>query len=190
MASGQRGANGQPGGNAASDGGAPGIGTSRAPCGGVQSGHRAEQPCGVGHSAVAVQLVDRRDLDGPSGVHHQCAVGELGDHPEVVGDDQHAGAGDVARGLEHVEDLRLHGDIQRGGGLVADQQIGIVGDRDRDDHALPLATGQFMREGPGPPLGLGDADQFEQFDRACPGGPPLMSRWWISMASAIWSPTV
>ena len=41
MASGQRGANGQPGGKAASDGGAPGIGTSRAPCG-VQPGRRAE----------------------------------------------------------------------------------------------------------------------------------------------------
>ena len=67
---------------------------------------------------------------------------------------------------EHVEDLRLHGDVQRGGRLVADQQVGVVGDGDRDDHALAFAAGQFVRERPGPPLRLGDADQFEQFDRA------------------------
>ena len=114
---------------------------------------------------------DGCDLYGPPCVHHQRAVGEFGDHTEVVGDDQHAGAGHVARGLEHVEDLRLHGDVQRGGGFVADQQVGVVGDRDRDDHALPLAAGQFVRERPGAALGLGDADQFEQLDGARPGGP-------------------
>ena len=74
--------------------------------------------------------------------------------------------------LQHVEDLRLHGDVQRGGRLVADQQIGVVGDRDRDDHALAFAAGQLVRERLGPPLGLGDADEFEQFDRAGPGRAP------------------
>ena len=138
---------------------------------GVQAGHRAEKPCGVRHSAVTVQLLDRCDLDGSSGVHHQCPVRELGDHTEVVGDDQNACAGDVARGLEHVEDLRLHRDVQGGGRLVADQQIGIVGDRDGDDHTLSFAAGQFMGEGPGPPFRLGDTDELEQFGRAGTGGP-------------------
>ncbi len=44
MASGQRGANGHPGGNAASDGGAPGIGTSRAPCGASSRGTEPSSP--------------------------------------------------------------------------------------------------------------------------------------------------
>ena len=136
---------------------------------GVESGHRAEQPDGVGHPAVAVELADRGHLDGTTGVHHQRAVGELGDHPEVVGDDQHARAGDVARGLEHLEDLRLHGDVQRGGRFVADQQVGVVGDGDGDDDPLALTAGQFVREGPRAPFGLGDADEFEQFDGAGPG---------------------
>ena len=122
------------------------------------------------------KVVDGCRLDRPSRVHHQRAVGELGDDPEVVGDDQHAGAGDVARGPQHVEDLRLHGDIERGGRLVADQQVGIVGDGDRDDHPLAFATGQLVRERPGPPIRLGDADQFEQFDRAGPGRPRPTSR--------------
>ena len=88
-----------------------------------------------------------------------------------MGDDQHAGAGDVACGLQHVEDLRLHGDVERGGRLVADEQVGVVGDRDGDDDALPLAAGQFVRERPRPLLRLGDADQVEQFDGAGAGGP-------------------
>ena len=86
-----------------------------------------------------------------------------------MGDDQHAGAGDVARGPEHIEDLRLHGDVQRGGRLVADQQVGVVGDRDRDHHALAFAAGQLVREGLGPAFRLRDADQLEQFDRAARG---------------------
>ena len=44
IASGQRGANGQPGGSAASDGGAPGIGTSRAPCGASRRGTEPSSP--------------------------------------------------------------------------------------------------------------------------------------------------
>ena len=87
----------------------------------VESWHRSEKACGVGHPAVAVEVSDRGHLDGAAGVHDQGAVGELGDHPEVVGDDQHAGTGHVACGLEHIEDLRLHGDIERGRRLVTDQ---------------------------------------------------------------------
>ena len=87
----------------------------------VESGNRAEQPCGVRHPAVAVEVPDRGHFDGPTGVHHQGAVGELGDHPEVMGDDQHACAGDVPCRLQHLEDLRLHGDVKRGGRFVADE---------------------------------------------------------------------
>ncbi|COY37569.1 Uncharacterised protein [Mycobacterium tuberculosis] len=57
-----------------------------------------------------------------------------------MGDDQHPGAGDVARRLEDVEDLRLHRDVERRGRFVTDQQVGIVGDRDGDHHALAFAT--------------------------------------------------
>ena len=176
MTSGQRGANGQPGSRPASDGGAPGIGTSRAALRRVQVGHRAQQPCGVGHSAIPVERCHRCRLDRPTRVHHQRAVGELGHHAEVVGDDQHAGAGDVTGGPEHIEDLRLHGDVQRGGGLVADQQIGVVGDGHRDDHPLAFAAGQFMRERLGAPLRLRDADEFEQLDRAAARRAPVDPR--------------
>ncbi len=87
-----------------------------------------------------------------------------------MGDDQHAGAGHVAGGLEHLEDLGLHRDVEGGGGFVADDQVWIAGDRDGDHHALTLTAGEFVREGSGPRLGSVDADQIHQFD----GTPPRL----------------
>ena len=47
--------------------------------------------------------------------------------------------------LDHLEDLRLHGDVERRGRLVGDQHLGIVGDRHRDHHALAHAAGELVR---------------------------------------------
>ncbi len=142
----------------------------------VQPRNRAQQPDGVGHSAVPVKVVHLGGFDDPPRVHHQRPVGELGDHTEVVRDDQHPGPGDVPGGFEDLEDLRLHGDIECGGGLVADQQVGVVGDRDRDDDPLPFTAGELVRKRAGAALRLGDAHQLEQFHRAMTGRPPSHPR--------------
>ena len=86
-----------------------------------------------------------------------------------MGDDQHAGAGDVARGSQHVEDLGLHRDVQRGRRFVTDQQVGIIGDRDRDHHPLALTPGQLVRKCPRAGGRLRDADQLEQLDGTLAG---------------------
>ena len=88
-----------------------------------------------------------------------------------MGDDQHARPCDVARGPKHLEDLRLHRDIEGGGRLVTDEKVGIVGDRDRDHHALAFAAGEFMGERAGPAFGLSDTDKLEQFDGTRSRGP-------------------
>ncbi len=72
------------------------------------------------------------------------------------------------RSLSSVEDLRLHGDVERGGGLVGDQEIGLVGERHRDHHALALTAGELMRIARKPRLRFGNADLVEQFERARP----------------------
>ena len=58
---------------------------------------------------------------------------------------------------QQLDDLRLHGDVERGGRLVGDDQLGVARQRHRDEHALPLAAGQLVRvgatasaRGPGP----------------------------------------
>ena len=74
--------------------------------------------------------------------------------------------------LQQLEDLRLHGDVERGGRLVGDQEIGLVGERHGDHHALALAAGKLVRIGAEPLRGIGDADLVEQFDDALCASPP------------------
>ena len=136
---------------------------------GVQPGNRSQKPRGVGHPAVGIELLDGGGLHRAAGVHHQGPIGELGHHAQIVGDDQHGGVGDVARGLENVEDLRLHGDIERGRRLVADDQVRIVRDRHGDHHALAFAAGEFVGECARPLQRLRDADQFQKLHRALAG---------------------
>ena len=49
------------------------------------------------------------------------------------------------RSPEQGEDLRLDGDVERRGRLVGDEQLGLVGQRHGDHHALPQAAGQLVR---------------------------------------------
>ena len=68
--------------------------------------------------------------------------------------------------LHQFEDLRLDGDIECGGRLVRDQQLGVAGQADRNHHALAHAAGQLVRVLVEPVRGVGNADECEQFDCA------------------------
>ncbi|MNJ05687.1 hypothetical protein D3C73_1671740 [compost metagenome] len=59
---------------------------------------------------------------------------------------------------QKLKDLRLHRHVERRGRLIGDQQFRPVGKRHGDHHALPLATGQFMRIGFQALFRLADAD--------------------------------
>ena len=69
---------------------------------------------------------------------------------------------------EQLQDLRLHGDVERGGRLVGDQQVRLVGERHRDHDALALAAGQLVRIALQPGFGIGNADLRQQLQRARP----------------------
>ena len=57
-------------------------------------------------------------------------VGEAGDDAEVVGDEHDRRCSRVrADAREQLEDLRLHGHVERGRRLVGDQDVGVVGQR-------------------------------------------------------------
>ena len=68
--------------------------------------------------------------------------------------------------LQQLQDLRLHRDIERGRRLVGDQQVGIVGERHGDHHALALAAGKLMRKILKPRFGIADADLGQKLDDA------------------------
>ncbi len=88
---------------------------------------------------------------------HGDVVGHLGDHAEIVGDQDDGGAGVAAQAAHQVEDLRLDGDVERGGRLVGDQQPRAAGQRHGDHGALAHAAGQLVRIVVDPLLGRGDA---------------------------------
>ena len=75
------------------------------------------------------------------------------------------------RSSDQRQDLRLDGDVERGGRLVRDQQRRPAGQRHRDHRALPHAAGKLMRIFQRPPLRFGDPDQAQHVDRLLPGLP-------------------
>ena len=105
-------------------------------------------------------------LDEARGIHHDDAVGVARDDAEIVRDDDQRDVELARQVLHQLQDLRLDGDVERGGRLVGDDQLRIAGKPDRDHHALAHAAGELMRILLEPARGIGNADQPQQFDRA------------------------
>ena len=94
-----------------------------------------------------------------------------------------------ARAMQ-VEHLRLHGDVQRGGRLVADQQRRVVGEGDGEHDALALAAGELVRVGARRRAGSRQPTAVEQLDRRARGRAPRRGPAGArGIASATWSPT-
>ena len=82
----------------------------------------------------------------------------LGDDPEVVADDEQRHALLVLELREQLEDLGLHGHVERGRRLVGDEQVGVERERHRDHHTLAHAAGELVRIRVDALLGARDAD--------------------------------
>ena len=99
-----------------------------------------------------IQLVGRSDLAQLAEVHHRHAVTHVLHHREVVRDEQQRELVARLHVLEQVEDLCLHGDVEGGHRLVADDELGFRDDGTRDRDPLALAAGELVR--PPPARGL------------------------------------
>ena len=91
---------------------------------------------------------------------------------------------------DDVEDLRLDGDVERGGRLVGDQHLRIAGERHGDHHALAHAAGKLVRIFMRALLRLRDAHQPQHVDRLGPAPAARLTFSCSSSASAIWLPMV
>ena len=98
-------------------------------------------------------------------LHHHHAVGYPPHDAEVVRDEDERHAQPLLKRFEQRQYFRLDGDVQRRGRLVGNQQVRIVGDRQRDHDALPLPAGKFVRVSAHSPLRLWYLDQLQQFQR-------------------------
>jgi hypothetical protein len=115
---------------------------------------------------VVEDLVERAVLDDAARVHHGDAVRDVGDHAEVVGDQDHRGAGLRAQVAHLLEDLRLDRHVERRGGLVGNQDRRIAGECEGDHHALAHAARELERIVVDPLPRARDPDPLEQLDRA------------------------
>ena len=79
-------------------------------------------------------------------VHDHDAVRDVAHDVQVVRDEDVGQAELALQVLQEVENLSLHRDVERGHGLVADDQLRVDGERARDADPLPLAAGELVRE--------------------------------------------
>ncbi len=124
-----------------------------------------KQVLGVVVLGVLEDLPRRSLLDDLALRHDADAVGDASDDAEIMSDEQHAHAVFGLQAGQQFEDLRLNGDVERRRRLVGDQELGPVGERHGDHHALALAAAQLVRIGVEPPLRVPDADLVEKVQR-------------------------
>ena len=114
-------------------------------------------------------LVGGAVLHDVAGVHDGDLFAHGSHDAQVVGDHDDAHAQLLAQLLHQLQDLRLDGHVQRGGGLVCDQQLGLTGQGDGDHHALAHTAGQLVGAVLQALFRLVDADQLQQLLGTCPG---------------------
>ena len=100
------------------------------------------------------------------GIHHVDRVAHFRDHGEIVGDENDGGAEIPLAVADEVEHLFLDGDVEGGGGFVADEEFGFGDQCHGDHHALAHAAGELVGVGMDALFGIGDADLGEGVDGA------------------------
>src|SRR4051794_6932643 len=95
--------------------------------------------------ATLEQILRPALFDDPAQIHHRDLVAEIVDDGQVVADQDVTEAELLLEVLHQVQDLRLHGDVERGDRLVGDDQLRLGDQRARNSDALALAAGEFVR---------------------------------------------
>ena len=119
---------------------------------------------GIRVARMSEQPIGRGAFDDAAGIHHDDVVRDFRDHRQIMADelDRHA---DAVLQIQHqIENLRLDGDIERGGGFIGDQQRRFTRQGHRDHGALAHAAGELVRIGDRALFRRVDADGFELAD--------------------------
>ena len=107
-------------------------------------GHRGQQRLGVGVQPTGGQDRTFGHFHEPAHVHHGHPVADLGDDPQVVGDEEVGEAVALLQLRQEVQNLGLDGDVQGADGLVRHDEPGFQGQGPGDAQALALAAAEFV----------------------------------------------
>ena len=119
-----------------------------------------DRSAALAHALRMLELVEI-----PAAVHHRHLVDHLRDDAEVVRDQQDRHPEPLAQLLHQLEDLRLHGHVERRRRLVRDQELRVAGERHRDHHALAHAARELVRIVVDALLRRRDPDELQHLDR-------------------------
>ena len=142
----------------------PGIASKRCLFAPPVRGKRVEQAHRIRMKRLGENLPRVRALDHLAGVHDRDIVGLLGDHAEIMGDQQQSHADLLLQLFHQIEDLRLNRHVERGGRLIGDQERRIARQRHGDHNPLAHAAAQLMGIGIDAGFRIGDLHQPEHFD--------------------------
>src|SRR6516165_10034217 len=123
---------------------------------------RGDEELGVGMRRALGQLLSRAPLDDLPGVHDQHLVGEVACGRDVVGDVEQGELEAAAQVVEQAQHLQPDRDVQHRHRLVGEQDARPGGQRPGERDALPLTTGQLVRELMQELLGRGEAHLLQQ----------------------------
>ncbi len=123
---------------------------------------RAAPPCRGARGREDIPL--RAALHEFPRIHHHDAVGDLGHHAHIVGDEDDGRAVIAPELLDQAQDLGLDRDVERRGRLVGDQERRVAGERHGDHGTLAHAARELMRVAVDLRRGIGHAHLGEQFD--------------------------
>jgi hypothetical protein len=90
-----------------------------------------------------VNLLGGPHFDDLARIHDVHPIGIAGDHAEVVGDDDQGHAKAPGQVFHQLQDLRLDGHVQRRGGFVGDDQLGLAAQGQGDHDPLAHADGNL-----------------------------------------------
>ena len=105
----------------------------------------ADQELGVGVFWREEHAVRRPQFHQRAEIHHRHAVGDVAHHRQVVGDEQQRETQRFLQFVQQVHHLRLHGHVEGGDRLVADDELRLQHQRPGDADALALAAGKLVR---------------------------------------------
>ena len=108
-------------------------------------GDAFHQGAGVGVQGIVEEFMGGCPFDDAAGIHDVDDIAGLVHDGEIVGDQDDGGAEVLLSVFNEVEHLFLHGDIERGGGFIANEELGSCDESHGNHDALAHTTGEFVR---------------------------------------------
>ena len=125
--------------------------------------HRGQQRAGVWMLRRGEDALRGAAFHDFTVVQHHHLARDIRDHAQVMRNHQNRHAELGLQFGDEFEDLRLNGDIQRGGRLVGNEQRRVANQRHRNHGALAHAAGQLERVAIQRLARMREADDFQHF---------------------------